>query len=85
MNEQAPSPSFEQIFKRLEAILERMNSQEIPLEESLALFEEATSLLTLGTRRLDEAERRVDRLVKGRQGDLALTPNGQPQTEKTQL
>jgi len=85
MNEQTTSLTFEQIFKRLEAILERMNAQDVPLEESLALFEEATSLLSLGTKRLDEAEKRVETLVRGRQGDLVLTNNGLPQTNPTQL
>jgi exodeoxyribonuclease VII small subunit len=83
MNEQAIS--FEQIYTRLEAILERMNAQNVPLEESLALFEEANKLLTLGTTRLDEAEKRVETLVRNRSGDLAVQENGKPQTTSVQL
>jgi exodeoxyribonuclease VII small subunit len=85
MNAQTTAPTFEQIFKRLEAILERMNAQDVPLEESLTLFEEATALLSLGTKRLDEAEKRVETLVRDRQGDLVLASNGLPQTNPTQL
>ena len=85
MNAQTTAPTFEQIFKRLEAILERMNAPDVPLEESLTLFEEATALLSLGTKRLDEAEKRVETLVRDRQGDLVLTGNGLPQTNPTQL
>jgi exodeoxyribonuclease VII small subunit len=72
--------SFEQAFSRLEAILERMNAQDVPLEESLALFEEASSLITVCHKRLVDAERRVEVLVKNRQGELSLSPSGQPQT-----
>jgi exodeoxyribonuclease VII small subunit len=72
--------SFEQAFHRLEIILERMNAQEVPLEEALTLFEEANSLITLCNKRLVDAERRVEILVKNRQGELQLSQSGQPQT-----
>ena len=72
--------SFEEAFHRLEAILERMNAQDVPLEESLKLFEEANALITLCHNQLADAERRVDVLVKNRQGELSLSPSGQPQT-----
>ncbi len=72
--------TFEQAFHRLEGILERMNAQDVPLEESLTLFEEANSLITLCHKHLVDAEKRVEVLVKNRQGELALTPSGQPQT-----
>lgn len=71
---------FEQAFARLEEILERMNAPSIPLEESLKLFEEATTLITLCQKRLGDAEKRVDVLIRTRQGDLATSPTGEPQT-----
>ena len=73
--------SFEQAFQRLEVILERMNAQNVPLEESLTLFEEANTLITVCHKRLVDAEKRVEVLVKNRQGELALSPSGQPQTK----
>jgi exodeoxyribonuclease VII small subunit len=72
--------SFEQAFHRLEVILERMNAQDVPLEESLTLFEEANSLITVCHKRLVCAEKRIEVLVKNRQGELSLSPSGQPQT-----
>lgn len=81
MTEKQQELTFEQAFHRLEAILERMNAQEIPLEESLTLFEEANALITLCQKRLVDAERRVEVLVKNRQGELSLSPSGQPQTK----
>ena len=72
--------SFEESFQRLETILERMNAQDVPLEESLKLFEEANALIVLCHNQLTDAERRVDVLVKNRQGELSLSPSGQPQS-----
>lgn len=61
-NEKAP-PAFEEILTRLNAVVERLESGDMPLEESLALFEEGVRLSRIGSARLDEAERRVERLL----------------------
>lgn len=73
--------TFEQAFGRLEAILERMNAQDVPLEESLTLFEEANTLLTVCHKRLSDAERRIEIVKKNRQGETQLSSAGQIQTE----
>ena len=57
------SPAFEDILGRLSTVVERLESGEIALEESLALFEEGVRLSRIGAARLDEAERRVERLL----------------------
>jgi exodeoxyribonuclease VII small subunit len=57
------SPAFEEILTRLNGVVERLESGDMPLEESLALFEEGVRLSRLGAIRLDEAERRVERLL----------------------
>jgi len=56
-------PSFEQILARLQQVVERLESGELPLEESLAVFEEGIRLSRAGARRLDDAERRVEELL----------------------
>jgi exodeoxyribonuclease VII small subunit len=61
--EEASSPAFEDILSRLGTVVERLESGEMPLEESLALFEEGVRLSRVGAARLDEAERRVERLL----------------------
>lgn len=61
--EDESSPAFEDILARLGTVVERLESGELPLEESLALFEEGVRLSRLGGARLDEAERRVERLL----------------------
>ena len=61
--EDASSPAFEEILSRLSTVVERLESGELPLEESLTLFEEGVRLSRFGAARLDEAERRVERLL----------------------
>lgn len=60
---QGGEPSFEQILARLQHVVERLESGDLPLEESLAVFEEGVRLSRLGARRLDDAERRVEELL----------------------
>jgi exodeoxyribonuclease VII small subunit len=57
------SPAFEDILSRLGTVVERLESGEMALEESLSLFEEGVRLSRLGAARLDDAERRVERLL----------------------
>lgn len=60
--------SFEAAMKRLEEIVSRMESGDIPLEESLKLFEEGIKLSKELDKTLEEAERRVELLVKDERG-----------------
>ncbi len=79
--EQKQEPSFENAFQRLERILEKMNSNQTSLDESLALFEEAETLISFCNKRLSEAEQKVEKLVKSRSGELVLGKEGKPMTE----
>lgn len=64
---------FEEALGRLEAIVRRMETGDMGLEESLKAFEEGIKLARVCSRKLDEAERRVDMLLK--QGeDLVIKP-----------
>ncbi|MFK7987068.1 MAG: exodeoxyribonuclease VII small subunit [Sandaracinaceae bacterium] len=60
---EAREPSFEQILTGLRDVVERMESGELPLEDSLKAFEEGIRLSRLGSERLDAAERRVEELL----------------------
>ena len=62
------SKTFEASIQRLEEIVKRMESGELPLEEALALFEEGTSLVKSSSKLLDEAELQVAKLMKGADG-----------------
>lgn len=64
---------FEEALGRLEEIVRKMETGDMSLEESLKAFEEGIKLARVCSRKLDEAERRVDMLLK--QGeDLVVKP-----------
>ena len=79
--EKAPEISFEAAFTRLEEILEQMNSASVSLDESLKLYEEADKLINTCGTRLNEAERRIEILVKNRNGELTVGTEGKPLTQ----
>ncbi len=86
MNNQNPPPtkeiSFEAGFHRLEEILEKMNSSSISLDESLKLFEEADQLINTCSKRLNDAERKIEILIKNRNtGELVLGSDQKPATQ----
>jgi len=66
--------TFEKSLTRLESIVSRLEGGELPLEESLTLFEEGVGLVKQCSRRLDEAERRVERLVADADGEESTVP-----------
>lgn len=81
MNEKASSEiQFEKALARLEEILEKMNKGGVSLEEALKLYEEADKLIGVCNKRLNEAERKIEVLIKNRTGDVTVV-DGQPETE----
>lgn len=56
-------PTFESSVRRLGEIVERLESGDLPLEQSLALFEEGIRLARASQAELDQAERRVEQLL----------------------
>lgn len=79
-SESAPSEGqtgikdFEDALARLEVIVRRLEGGELSLEESMKLFEQGIQLSSFCSARLDEAERRVEILVKGAKGSLEVRP-----------
>jgi len=57
------SLSFEDTYARLEEIIERLESDELSLEESVSLYEEGMKLAEHCDRQLDDAELKVTRLL----------------------
>jgi len=55
---------FEEALARLEEIVKKMEEGEVTLEESLEAFEEGIKLARLCSKKLDEAERKVEILLK---------------------
>ncbi len=74
--DRAEEPSFESALARLAEIVEALEKGDLPLERSLALFEEGVRLSRLGAERLENAELRVEQLLAGNQTKpMPLDPN----------
>lgn len=70
-----PSESnFEASLKELEQIVEQLEAGDLPLEKSLALFEQGVRLSRDCQKRLDQAERRVEILLKDDDGGYTPSP-----------
>ncbi|MEW6375328.1 MAG: exodeoxyribonuclease VII small subunit [Thermodesulfobacteriota bacterium] len=65
---------FEEALNKLEKVVSKLEDGDIPLEESLKLFEEGIRLSRFCNLKLDEAEKRVEILVKGKEGILKPQP-----------
>ncbi len=61
----AEKQSFEQSLARLDEIVRHLEKGDLPLSDSLALFEEGTGLLADCNQMLEEAEQKVVKLRKG--------------------
>ncbi len=65
---------FEEALKKLESIVESMESGELPLETLLARFEEGIRLVKSCQTRLEEAELKIEKLEKTASGEMVLKP-----------
>lgn len=61
----AKKMSFEDSLNRLDEIVRHLEKGDLPLSESLSLFEEGTALMSACSKMLDDAEQKVVKLRKG--------------------
>ena len=73
-------PKFEDCLQRLEKIVDELETGNVPLEQALKLFEEGTQLSSACRKELDDAEGRVEILVK-QNGKVQAEPY-EPVTER---
>jgi exodeoxyribonuclease VII small subunit len=66
-------PKFEECLQRLEKIVHELEKGEVPLEKSLTLFEEGMQLSAACRKELEEAEGKVEILLK-QNGKLQAEP-----------
>ena len=71
--------SFEEALKRLESIVQAMESQDLPLETLLAKYEEGTRLAKICQEKLSEAEVKIQQLEKNAAGEAKLKPFAPPE------
>lgn len=62
MTAQSPVESYEQLYARLQEVVARLEAGELPLEETLQLYEQGVRLAAECQRLLDTAELRVRQL-----------------------
>ena len=77
------TPKFEEAIDDLKAIVSKLEGGDLPLEESLSLFEKGIELTRYCNQKLDEAEKRVDILLRDEKGDLRVEPFEHAPDEET--
>ena len=68
--------TFEEDMGKLEALVEKLEQNELPLEDSITAFEEGTKLAGSLVKTLEKAQERVRKLTKTEQGTFALDAFG---------
>ena len=71
------SNDFEKAFQQLETIVQRLEKEELPLDESLRLFEEGIGLSRFCHQRLEEVEKKIELIL--------ADAKGQPRTEPFEI
>jgi exodeoxyribonuclease VII small subunit len=75
----ADEPGFDAILARLREVVVKLESGELSLEQSLAVYEEGVSLARKGQQLLASAEKRVEILVSA-SGGIETAPFDEPGT-----
>ena len=65
---------FENALEKLEEIVRKLEGGEMPLDDSLKMFEEGVRLARFCGGKLDAAERRIEILMKNEDGTLGTAP-----------
>lgn len=60
--------SFEDALRALEQVVRRLESGDVPLDESIDLYEQGEKLRTHCQARLDAAQARIEKIVQGADG-----------------
>lgn len=68
--------SFEEAFKRLEKLVEKMESGGLSLEQATALYEDGLKLAQLCSTKLDDAELKITKLNAAFNGIASMNGNG---------
>ena len=61
---------FEKAMTRLENIVDELERGDLDIDKSLEIFEEGIKMSRLCSKKLNEAEARIEKLSKGKKGDL---------------
>src|SRR6266508_992339 len=70
----AKSNEFEKAFAELEQIVKRLESEELPLDESLELFEKGIRLSRFCNQKLEEVEKKIELILADSKGQPVTEP-----------
>lgn len=69
---EATDKKFESALEELEQVVEQLESGELSLEDSLSAFEKGVGLVRFCNQKLNEVEKKIEMLVKDKEGKLQL-------------
>jgi exodeoxyribonuclease VII small subunit len=75
---------FEEAIADLEQVVEQLESGDLSLEDSLTAFEKGVGLVRYCNQKLSEVEKKVELLVKDKQGQLQLKAFGSGPADPSQ-
>ena len=73
MAEKKEEIKFEEAMKRLESIVDELEKGEMDIDKSLEAFEEGIKMSRLCSKKLNEAERKIEQLTKNEKGELTTS------------
>ena len=65
-----PEIKFEKAMTRLEKIVEELERGDLDIDKSLEIFEEGIKMSRVCSKKLTEAEAKIEKLTKGKKGEL---------------
>jgi exodeoxyribonuclease VII small subunit len=68
------SNEFEKSFQQLEKIVQRLEGEELPLDEALRLFEEGIGLSRFCHQKLEEVEKKIEVILADAKGEPRTEP-----------
>ena len=71
---------FEKAFQQLETIVKRLEGEELPLDESLQLFEEGIRLSRFCHQRLEAVEKKIEMILADAKGEPRIEEFDAPET-----
>ena len=74
---------FEDAFGKLENIVKKLEEGNLSLEESMKLFEEGINLSKVCALKLEDAEKKVEILIRGENGSTLIKPFDEFSNEET--
>lgn len=73
---------FEEVFKKLEKIVQDLEGGDLSLGEALKKYQEGIQLSRLCSQKLEDAKKKVEQLSKNKKGEFELKPFDQSKIEE---